>query len=442
MPISTVSRWTMAYFALALFAFLLAQLMMAAGWAYPALPAEAPETLIAVHLMSIGWLSILVLGALYQFVPVIVARPPSGDRLALASLLLIESGLALLLAGFAALGGLVAVPVGLLPLGGTLVLAGFAVGVANFAPLLWRARPLPLSGRFVAGGLVFLLVAGLLGAGFALALAGSAVPDWLSPLRLGLALHVVAGLGGWLTLTALGVSYRLLAMFMLAPEREHGLCVLALRAALAGLVLWWGATLAASWFGSAARTAAGIGAAIALCGLLLYAFDMASLFGARRRRRLELNSAAAAASIISLVIAVAALALLAAAGRVARFSGPLLYLVAFGWLSGLGLGQLYKIVPFLTWLERYGPLLGKTPVPRVQDLVDEPRAAPWFALYFAAVLLGAACGFLGWNGAWRAAIALHLVATVAIAVELWRARHPRLALGGGAPRTSLVKGDA
>ena len=50
-------------------------------------------------------------------------------------------------------------------------------------------------------------------------------------------------------------------------------------------------------------------------------------------------------------------------------------LIAFGWLSGLVLAKLYKIVAFLTWLGTYGPAMGRVPTPRVQDLVAERRAA-------------------------------------------------------------------
>jgi hypothetical protein len=62
-------------------------------------------------------------------------------------------------------------------------------------------------------------------------------------------------------------------------------------------------------------------------------------------------------------------------------------------LSGLILAKLYKIIAFLTWLETYGPVMGRTATPRVQDLVAEPRASRWFVIYFAAVWSGLRCCF-------------------------------------------------
>lgn len=86
---------------------------------------------------------------------------------------------------------------------------------------------------------------------------------------------------------------------------------------------------------------------------------------------------------------------------------------------------------FPTWLERYGSVLGKQPVPRVQDLVDERRDRPWFVLYFAAVAAGTLFIALGWPMLWRVAVLGHLLATLMILRALWLVRH-------GMPRSSLA----
>lgn len=166
-------------------------------------------------------------------------------------------------------------------------------------------------------------------------------------------------------------------------------------------------------------------AAAIAAGIALYLFDMVRLYRARRRNNLELNTLMAIPALAMLAILLPLSLYAYAAGFGERLAGALGYLFLFGWLSGLGLSQLYKIVPFMTWLERYGRLLGKRPVPRVQDLVDEARDRPWFVLYFAAVAAGAAFAALGWVVPWRVAVLGHLVATLMIARALWLARYGR-----------------
>ena len=56
------------------------------------------------------------------------------------------------------------------------------------------------------------------------------------------------------------------------------------------------------------------------------------------------------------------------------------------------------------------------------------------AVYFAAVTIGAVLGAFGLFELWRVAILLHLLASLFIARELWRARHAAPASTAGASR--------
>ena len=100
---------------------------MAWGLGYPADGLRAPGTLVVVHLAAVGWLSLLMGGALLQFVPVLVNRPLAWAGLALPALLVIVSGLASLLAGFFALGGFVDTEAPFLPVAGVALSLGLSM---------------------------------------------------------------------------------------------------------------------------------------------------------------------------------------------------------------------------------------------------------------------------------------------------------------------------
>jgi hypothetical protein len=91
-------------------------------------------------------------------------------------------------------------------------------------------------------------------------------------------------------------------------------------------------------------------------------------------------------------------------------------------LSGLVLAKLYKIVAFLTWLETYGPVMGRAPTPRVQDLVSEARALKWFVIYYGAVWFGTLMLLTGQPSALRAAVAMMTVGIVGIVRDVIRTR--------------------
>lgn len=440
----SLSRWTMSYFAVALAALVTGEVIMTAGFGFPAVAVSAPQTLVLVHVVVIGWLSLLLCGALFQFVPVLIAKPLYSNTLPLPALIFLVAGLLTLLSGFLQLAGIINLSTPLLPFGAILLATGFAIALYNLGRTLWVARPLPLQARFVAIALVCLAVTVTFGTIFSFAFSALVSSRLLLAVAaVGLPLHITAGLGGWLTFAAMGVSYRLLAMFMLAPELEGarpqavfwlGTVALAV-AILGGLVLLL--------MGGAVLPALVLGGALGVVALGLYGADIVHLYRARRRRVIELNSRMAAFAFCSLAGAVLLGAALIATGRFTDRIGALVFLVIFGWLTGLGLAKLYKIVAFVTWLECYGPVLGKTPTPRVQDLVVEARANKWFILYFVAVWAGTIALLMGEFFAFRLTAGVMAVCTLAIAAQLIRTR--RLAdvaaatrFPGGAHRPQLL----
>ncbi len=417
----SLSRWTMSYFAAALAALVAAETLMAVGYGFPNAPLESPETLILVHVVAIGWLSLLMCGALFQFVPVLIARPLWSNRLPLPALVCLIGGLATLILGFLQLNGAIKTKPGLLPIAAALLGSGFVLVLWNLARTLWPARPLPLQARFVVVGLLSVAATVTFGIIFALVMGGTTAYDpFIAAAGSDLPIHVIAGLGGWLTFTAMGVSYRLLAMFMLAPELDRASTRGALylgTAALAIVILG-----AAPEFGEIRNFVLLAAGVIGLIALAFYGADAIHLYRVRKRAKIELNSRMAAWALVSLAASVVLIVVLVPVGHLVDRVDAVVFLIAFGWLSGLGLAQLYKIVAFLTWLECYGPVLGKTPTPRVQDLVVETRAFKWFLLYFLAVWAGTIALLTKYPGVFQGVAAVMLAATIGIVAQIVRTR--------------------
>lgn len=418
-----LSRWTLLFFACALANFVLAQALILAGFTYPAQPWSAPGTLIAVHLMTIGWLLLLMLGALFQFIPVITSKMLPSQHLALATLVSVQLGLIGMICGFAALALGMPQLAYCLPIGGALIIAGVLLAIYNIGVPLLQARPLPLPGRMLLTALVFLLATIGLGVLLALALSVPRLVVYAAPLLAhGVGYHALAGLGGWFTIAAMGVSYKLLPMFTLAPEERglpgelvHYLSAIGFAVAfIAGLIRIWRPS-------SALLALELVGYALVIAAIAIYLVDVVRIYRTRKRATIELQNKAAVGAFVLLGISALLAVALLATDALGTYAPVLVFLVLFGWLSGLGLTQLYKIVPFLTWLGRFGKKLGRGPVPRVQDLVDEKRTAPWFVIYFAGVVLAALAASGGAAYLFRIGVALMAVATIRLMLEYWRA---------------------
>lgn len=416
----------MSYFAAALSCLVAGLILTASGFGYPSTAIEDPESLAVIHLIAIGWLGLLFAGSLLQFVPVLVSRPLETPRLSLPVLLLMMGGLGLLLTGFLGLADILPLWSWTLPLGGSVLTLAFAGLLWMVTKTLAAARPLPLPAKFVALGcaaLVGVAVSGLL---LALPLSGLTANRYLVDFLLEAApSHAYLGLVGWMTITAIGVSYRLLAMFLLSPERSRmtSRAVGWLMAAGLGTVVC--GILSA---GSGISSTAAISLATAFGGVaaLIYGLDVHFIFRERKRKSAEMNVLASLTAVAMLIASFILFGASILGDLPIDLVLPAAYLFVFGWLTGLGLGQLYKIVAFMTWLECYGPILGRAPVPRVQELVNERRSAAWFLLYFGATAAASIALIAAAPSIFRWMTLAQLAAICALAFEFAQAR--RLAI--------------
>ncbi|WP_191569434.1 hypothetical protein [Paracoccus yeei] len=415
-----LSRWTMAWFASAL-VFLVAALAWAvAGAAGPGRWSDG-SALAVVHLFTLGWLCQMMLGALIQFTPVLCARPLVLPSLSLPSLLATGAGTAMLAAGFLSLDGWGAGQ-GLLALAPVVLAAAFGLAGAMLAPTLMAAKGQGgAEGRLVALALVALAALWATGAAMAGALAGcNLLPVSLPEV---LPLHVLLGAGGFLTLAAFGVSYKLFAMFLLAPEGYGRLRRAVFLAATLGL----GLALAGAGIALVGYGTLSLGPLLATTGAIttaLYLAEICRLWRSRHRPKTEVNMRWSRAALAFLALSAALLP--PAILRGGSWAEAAAFAVLAGWLSTLTLAQMVKIVSFLTWIQVFAPQIGRRPVPLVPDLTDAKATGRCLALWTAGVACGTLSLAAGQATGFRLAALAMLIATLGLgweAIAIRRLRH-------------------
>ena len=318
---------------------------------------DDPKVFALTHLVVLGWVTMTLMGVLYQLFPVALRASLAAPRLARWNYLVYAGGVAGFVPSFY--------------FNWTPGVAGFGslavLGILIFATLLavsYRTvsarHPM---GTFVLCGLAWLLVT----IGFGLTWALDWQFRWFAITPSMLAAHVHAGLAGWLGCTLIGVSYKLMELFALAHRRSwraaHVLLVLwnvSLAALVLGLLLW------------PASLEVTVAASMLAAAVLLFAADLFQMWRGRRRRRVSVEQGHVAVSLVSLLLAAGLGVILST-----RAGVPPRAFVAYGYaaiMGGFGFaiaGRYQKILPFLTWVHRYSRGPGPTPPPLLQDLVDE-----------------------------------------------------------------------
>jgi hypothetical protein len=353
------------------------------------------------HLFVLGWICTIVMGAMYQLVPVALETKLYSEKLALCQF-------AFHVVGFS---GMVCMfwtwnmkSVGHF---GSVFAVGIVLFVYNIARTLLRVPNWNVVATAVTaalGWLTFTIIAGLSLAATkcAYALADSDGPA-TAPKRfletisgfvgrfdpIG-AMHAHAHLGvvGCFTLLIIGISYKLIPMFTLSEvqsRRRATLSVALLNLGLAGAFVT--ILLRSPW-----KLAF---AAMLVAAVTIYGWELAAILRARKRRALDWGiryfltavGFLLPLSLLALVLSWPALPLTPFTGQLENLYG---FLGLVGVITFAMIGMLYKIVPFLVWFGRYSREIGRKKVPALADLYSPRLQAVGYWAYLAGVTVASA----------------------------------------------------
>jgi hypothetical protein len=326
----------------------------------------SPRVAAVTHLFTLGWLTLTILGALSQLLPVALGAPLFSPKVGHAAFWSFVAGIPLLGVGVAGN------HMRLLAAGGTLIGLGVLLAVGNIAATLSRGRTRDVTWGGIAIGVSY-LAATLV---FGLILARNLDTGFVAGARIRiLVAHLHIAIVGWAMIVIVGVSNRLLPMFLLAhgadtrwSRRALGCLATGVPVFVVGMV---GQSPAAAWLGTL----------LLECGIWGFFRQAYAFYRVRVRKQIDIGMQFARASLgFFAAAAVMGPLLLALGGAHTRLGTAY---IACGFLGGIVLfvtGFLYKIVPLLSWTARFGGRIGQGVLPTAADLYSTRVARVQLAL--------------------------------------------------------------
>ncbi|MCC6550888.1 MAG: hypothetical protein IT279_12555 [Ignavibacteriaceae bacterium] len=321
-----------------------------------------PKVLALNHIAALGWISMIIFGAMFQLVPVVLEAPLYSTRLAEAQYWIYTAGTAGLAYCFWVFdtGWLLLVSALLLNL--AVILFAF-----NIYMTMKPVPRLDITGRYLASGVLWLCLTALLGLLLSINLGSPYLTvDHLRYLNL----HAHLGFAGWISFVVMGVSYKLIPMFTLShdyPVRMKTPVFWCMNAGLVGITLTGHTERNLLFYISALL----IGVAV-----VMFLIQISLILKHRVRRRVDtgIKYSAVAYLMMGLTMILGLFVAFADAEDIPNLTIAYGVMILFGYISLLISGQMYKIVPFLVWYDKYSSKVGKESVPLLKEMINEKSA--------------------------------------------------------------------
>ncbi len=340
------------------------------------------HTFALTHLITLGWISMTIMGAAYQLVPVALEAQLYSERIARWQYWFMLLGVIGMVAHFwnGHFNGMA--------WSAGLVLVAVVLFAWNMGATLWRLPRWGIVAKHVAASVAFFLATAVVGSLIAL---DKVLGFWRGEVLNILHAHAHLAALGWGTMMIFGVAYRLIPMFALSADPDERLPNWQFWIFTAGVAGLYPTIL----LGSRLQGLFGL---LAAAGVGLFVHQVIRIARGRKKPVLDWGVRTALTALAYLV-ALLPVGLAFAVGLVpeGEFAARLAFAYGFlglvGWVSLTIIGMMHKIIPFLVWFYRYSGLVGMQPVPALSQLYSEAWQRRGYWLLNLGVL-GTAAGLL------------------------------------------------
>jgi hypothetical protein len=317
-----------------------------------------PQLLAITHIMSLGWGTMIILGASHQLVPVIIEGTLYSEALAYITFTLAAAGIVLLVYGFYTFN--LSWPA---KSGGILTLLSVLSYLINLGKSITKSKSENIHAIFVFTAAAWLFITILFGL--------MLVYNFTFPLMPGnslhyLPLHAHLGIVGWFLLLVIGVASRLIPMFLISkygnPRLLWYIFYLVNFALISFIFFFYIPALQSFIF---------ISYLSLVTSVILFLLYCKQAYLQRIRKKVDeqmkVSLLSAGMMVVPLLLLVVIIFLLTSFSK-ENITAILAYgfLIFFGWLTAIILGMTFKTLPFIVWNKVYhtSSANGKTPTPK------------------------------------------------------------------------------
>ncbi len=325
------------------------------------------------HMAVLGWTIMIVFGALYQLIPVVFETSLYSEKLAKFTFWL--SGFSVL---FLTYSFWITDYTRLLPYAALLMFVSLLLFVINVILSYKSSQKKNISSRFVITAVIWLAITELIGTLIAFNFKFNFFAD--SHLHY-LKIHASIGLIGWFLMLIIGIGSILIPMFFVSHQLDNKKLEKSYYLINFGLI-----AISINWFFIHQDFINPLFWLLIVIGIIFFISFVYDSYKKRIRKVLDVGMKHTMISIITIVLPVI-VSLIIMIGfdlestllfRVSTLFG---FTVIFGFVTTLILGQTYKTLPFIIWLEKYQALVGKTKTPMPRELYSEKIAHAHLYIY-------------------------------------------------------------